>query len=133
MTRSTHARCSTQCHAREVMDGTRTHEESKSWPDDADGDVFRRLESCGFNFAKEYPVDYNVDFDSWPPHPDAVKLLQERYGPIDLFAPEDDSKGIVLFRVTGLVSYERVASVQRIVTAAMRPYGGVCESWGVLH
>lgn len=104
-----------------------------SWPDDADGDVFRRLEASGFDFSRDYTIDYIVDFDSWPPSPAVLKLLRERYGEIELCAPEDDSRGSILFRVVGRVSYEGVTSVQRLVTAAMRPHGGVCESWGLLH
>jgi len=37
------------------------------WPDDADGGVFRNLAANAFDFSKQYSVDYNVDFDSWPP------------------------------------------------------------------
>jgi hypothetical protein len=104
-----------------------------SWPADVDGDVFRRLEEGGFDFSKPHSVDYNVDFDQWPPPDAALKLLEELYGPIELFDPDDDGAGYVLFKVVGPVTYEMVTSVQRNVTSAMRPYGGVCESWGVLH
>src|SRR3954466_14798317 len=85
--------------------------ESVDWPNDADGDVFRRMEASGFDFSKPYSVDYNVDFDAWPPHPEALKLLEVRYGSVELYEPEEDMKGYVLFKVTGLVTYESVTSV----------------------
>jgi hypothetical protein len=104
-----------------------------SWPDDADGDVFRRLEADGFDFSKSYAVDYNVDFESWPPAPDALKLLSSQYGSIELFEPHEDGGGYVLFQVIGPVTYEGVTSVQRRTSSAMQLFGGICESWGVIH
>jgi hypothetical protein len=102
-----------------------------SWPSDADGDVFRRLESNGFDFSKSYAVDYNVDFDSWPPHPAAVDLLRSEYGNIEANESDDGEAGYVQFRIIGPVTYEGVTSVQRRVTSTLQAYGGVCESWGV--
>lgn len=37
-----------------------------NWPDDADGDVLRRMEESGFNFEKVVVIDFNIDFDHWP-------------------------------------------------------------------
>jgi len=36
-----------------------------SWPDDADGDVLRRLRADGFDFRRKYSIDFNIDFRSW--------------------------------------------------------------------
>jgi len=30
------------------------------WPDDADGDVFRRMQKSGFDFDKAVDIDFNV-------------------------------------------------------------------------
>ena len=119
--------------ARALTQTLERKEEDMPWPADADGDVFRRLEEDGFDFSKPHSIDYNVDFDQWPPPGAALKLLGEHYGPIEVFEPDEDGPGYVLFKVVGLVTYESVTSIQRSVTLAMRPYGGVCESWGVFH
>lgn len=103
------------------------------WPDDADGDVFRRLLAHGFDFSKAYEVDYNVDFSDWPPSSAALQMLQAKFGNIEVHDPGDDLGGYVQFRIAGLVTYEGVTSVQRRVSTAMQPYGGICESWGVFH
>ena len=103
------------------------------WPDDADGGVFRRLRANGFNFSIPHTVDYNVDFPCWPPPAEAVERLKAAHGQVELFEPEDGDLGHVQFQVHALVSYESVTSVQRQVSAAMSQFGGVCESWGVLH
>jgi hypothetical protein len=104
-----------------------------SWPNDADGDVFRRLEAHGFDFDKPHTVDYNVDFASWPPNPEALEFLRAQYGVVKVYEPDENGDGYVQFRVMGAVSYEGVTGVQRRTTLAMRRYGGVCESWGVLQ
>ncbi len=104
-----------------------------TWPNDADGDVFRRLERDGFDFSKPHTVDYYVDFDAWPPHRSAIEILRATYGNIEVVVSEENGDGYVLFKIVGLVTYEDVLSVQRSVSLAMRPYGGVCESWGVMH
>jgi hypothetical protein len=103
-----------------------------SWPDDADGDVFRRLEADEFDFSKSYTVDYNVDFEAWPPPSAALDLLRSQFGSIEIFEPDEDGDGFVLFQITGPVSYEGVTSIQRRTSSAMQPYGGICESWGVM-
>ena len=104
-----------------------------NWPDDADGDALRRLEEHGLDFSVPHAVDFNVDFDEWPPSYSALAGLQERFGSVESYPPSDGQAGYVLLRVLGLVSYEWVTSVQRDVTALMAPFGGVCESWGLLH
>lgn len=106
---------------------------TRDWPEDADGDVFRRMERAGFDFSQNWTVDYNVDFEVWPPPATALDWLEERYGELALYAPDDDMGGYVQFQVVGPVSYDGVTAVQRTVSAALGPHGGICESWGVLH
>lgn len=104
-----------------------------TWPTDPDGDVFRRLHSQGFDFSKSYSVDYTIDFTHWPPPREAIELLQHQFGEVKLFAPDGSTHGYALLQEHGSVTYERVVQVQRSVSLAMQPFGGVCESWGVLH
>ena len=102
------------------------------WPDDADGGVFRNLAAGGFDFSKPHPVDYNVDFKSWPPQAAAIEWLRTRYGKLGLYPP-NHGDGYVQFQVLNRVAYEGVTAIQRRVSTAMEPFGGVCESWGVMH
>lgn len=105
-----------------------------SWPDDADGDVFRHLESHGFDYTKEYDIDFNVDFDVWPPPKEAVDLLESKYPNIEVVHPEgDEENGYLIFSIRAKVSYELVTSTQAQVTRSVQQYGGWCESWGVMQ
>jgi hypothetical protein len=106
---------------------------TEDWPDDADGGVFRRLSADSFDFSKRYSVDYNVDFESWPPPVVALDLLRTTYGELELYPPSEHGAGYVQFQVLDKVTYERVTAIQRCTSAAMEPFGGVCESWGVMH
>lgn len=105
------------------------------WPNDADGDVFRRLESHGFDFTKEYDVDFNVDFDDWPPPAESVNLLKSKYNNVEIVEPEntESGNGYTTFQIRAKVTYELVTKTQKEVTQAMNKYRGWCESWGVLQ
>ena len=102
-----------------------------NWPDDADGGVFRRLVEHGFDFSKSHTVDYNVDFDAWPPPSEAIATLRSIYGAVELYDPDEFGQGYAQFKAHGPVTYEAVTSVQRRTSSAMASFGGICESWGV--
>ena len=104
-----------------------------SWPNDADGDVFRGLEEHGFDFMQPHAIEFNVDFESWPPPNGAIELLRSMHGAVHLFPPDEYGNGYAQFQTHGLVTYETVTSVQRNPTKAMSKFGGVCESWGVMQ
>ncbi len=104
-----------------------------NFPDDADGDVLKRLDESGFDFSKPTTIDFNVDFDSWPPHPDAIAKLREFAVSIQINEPDGEYSGYILFNIHQVLSYELVTEIQEKFTTLMADYGGVCESWGVLH
>ena len=104
-----------------------------NWPKDADGDVFRRLEASGFNFELAHNIDFNIDFETWPPSPDFINTLQNQYPNVEMFEPDNSGSGYVLFVIKSKLTYELVMFIQHSVTELAAPYGGVCESWGVLQ
>ena len=103
------------------------------WPDDPTGDVLRDLEAGGFDFDAEYTIDFSVDFDAWPPSKAFIKKLKAIYPSAEIHAPEGDNPGDVRFVIEAKLSYERVTSILESVSALAEPYGGWCESWGVVH
>jgi hypothetical protein len=104
-----------------------------NWPNDADGDVLRRLQDQGFDFTRPCAIDFNVDFLEWPPPPEAIDLIRQCYPQTVVYEEEGDSAGYVLFQVHDKLTYELVMRVQAEMSALLAQYGGVCESWGVLH
>jgi Regulator of ribonuclease activity B len=103
-----------------------------NWPHDADGDVFRRLASDDFDFLASHSIDFNVDFDSWPPSPVFVTTLKTQYPKLQVFEPSDGYRGYIQFVVDAKLTYELVMFVQSAVSSLAAPYGGICESWGVM-
>ena len=70
-----------------------------TWPNDADGDVFRRMEKSGFDFSKAHSIDFNVDFEGWPPMTEAVALLKRRYPNAKIHEPSGEYLGYVQFQI----------------------------------
>ena len=104
-----------------------------SWPETADGDVFRRLESSGFDFSSVYEIDFNVDFAVWPPSVEAIEWLEFEYDSVTTCPESNDTDGYVQFKIVAKLTYDLVIVTQDRVSDAMAQYGGVCESWGILH
>jgi hypothetical protein len=103
------------------------------WPDDADGDVLRRLKRSGFDFSATWNIDFNIDLDSWPPPEALIKELSQRFERVGVIEPDQPGNGYIAFVVNSKLTYELVISVQRVASEIAKPFGGVCESWGVLH
>jgi hypothetical protein len=104
-----------------------------NWPNDADGNVFRRLQEQNFDFEKPYAIDFQVDFDRWPPTRQALERLRNRYPSATAHEPDAESRGYVQFQVRDRLTYELVTRIQADITDLMAPFGGKCNSWGVLH
>lgn len=101
------------------------------WPTDVDGNVFRALQNQGFDFSKPTLIDFNVDFQTWPPPQAALTELSRHYPSIEVCEPDDDADGYLQFHVYALVTYELVMNTQSEVTEMMAPFRGECSSWGV--
>ena len=104
-----------------------------NWPSTADGDVFRRLESAGFDFTKPWKIDFEVDFESWPPSPEAVDILTSHFPSIQLIEPDSGSIGYAHLELNDFLTYEFVIAVQAKISLLVADHGGKCEAWGVLH
>ena len=104
-----------------------------TWPKDADGDVFRSLEEDGFDFTKDCVVDFNVDFESWPPSTEAITLLNEKYNNVEIIEPDGEFEGYIEIQIPASLSYEFVIRTQKEITNLMKNYGAKCESWEVMN
>ena len=108
-----------------------------NWPDDADGDVFRRLESGGFNFNTEHIIDFNIDFEHWPLSTEAIKAFKYWYPNCEFVEPDEEDikngemNGYILFTITNKLTYKLVIETQQEATKKAKKYGGWCESWGI--
>ncbi|HRE44148.1 MAG TPA: ribonuclease E inhibitor RraB [Terricaulis sp.] len=99
-----------------------------SWPDDSDGDVLRRMHAAGFDFARPVWIDFNVEFIGSSQLHLALKAIGESM-PEATSAIEGDE---ILVRLQSRLTYPFVVAMQQRLSAVARPYGGVCDTWGVL-
>ena len=104
-----------------------------SWPATADGDVFRRLQSSGFDFTSVHEIDFNVDFKDWPAPQSATQWIEREFGNAIQCPFENGFGGYIQFQIVGALTYDLVMSTQARVSQALVEYDGVCESWGVLQ
>ncbi len=90
-----------------------------SWPNDADGDVLRRLESDGFDFTKEHSIDFNIDFNVWPLSDDTIRAIENKFPGCEFIDPDEedikngDVTGYVQFRIKEKQSFYLSWSVVR--------------------
>lgn len=107
------------------------------WPQDADGDVLRKLKKNNFDFESKHEVDFSIDFDHWPLTEAEEKYLLHSYPNAEIIEPDeddligDDRYGYVLIKFNNKISYKFVVEAQKLITQKISPIGGVCESWGL--
>lgn len=106
--------------------------ENQNIPDDPDGEVIRGLIEDRFDFSKSHVIDFNVDFEEWPPAPEAIAALRREYSDVEVIEEDNDDK-YVLFQVEAKLTYDLVKKVQSRATELVSKYGGHCDSWGVLN
>ena len=110
-----------------------------SWPNDVDGDVFRRMEENGFDFTIEYAIDFNIDFDSWPLDKSTKESILAMFPSCEFVEPDEEdiaegnTIGYAQFQIVAKPTHELVVSIQEQVTKKLKRLGGWCESWGVMQ
>jgi hypothetical protein len=102
-----------------------------TWPNDDDGDLLRKLENDGLDFSVAHQVDFQIDFERWPPASQAIQFLEKLYGQCTVVEPDEDSDGYVEVAKNMLVTYEGIIAVKEQITALLKPFGGVCDWWDV--
>ncbi len=103
------------------------------WPENVDGEVLRRMQKSGFDFSKPCLIDFDIDFEKWPPAREAITAIEREYPSAIVYEPTAEFSGYIEFQIYGCLTYELVTTTQTYVTALMKPYDGVCDCWGVLH
>ncbi|OKO74255.1 hypothetical protein AC628_22940 [Bradyrhizobium sp. NAS96.2] len=102
---------------------------SSDWPRNSDGDVLRSMAKRGFDFSLPHEIDFNIDFQAWPPPAEAIQLLRSKCQDVKIY----DEGQYVQLRINAHVTYEFVIRTQADFSEQMKAFGGVCESWGVFY
>jgi hypothetical protein len=102
------------------------------WPADADGDVFRSLAAQGFDFSKAWEIDFQIDFSDLITD-EPIAVLQRAYPGAHIKKILDEAPPYVLLQLRSELTYDFVIRMQSRLSELIKPFGGWCESWGVLH
>ncbi|MCW8931332.1 MAG: ribonuclease E inhibitor RraB [Gammaproteobacteria bacterium] len=108
------------------------------WPNDIDGDVFKRLESHNFDFSKQHEIEFIIDFDTWPLPTKTISEIEELFPECEFIEPDEedirngDTTGYVQFYITEMLTYKFIINKQKEITKKVKPFGGWCDSWGVM-
>ena len=109
------------------------------WSNSADGAILRNLRNQNFDFSKVWEIDFNIDFNSWPLSTETQEAIKTIYPNSEFIDPDDEDIedgnliGYVQLKTQSKLTYDFVIEMQRDITEKMKPFGGWCESWGVMH
>lgn len=121
-----------QAMAAQLRQGFSTR--TQDWPDNVDGDVFRKLSRQGFDFSKDRTIEFHVSIPSWPPKKELLQILKQQFHSVTEFAPDPENiqDGFVSFTLREPLVYERIQQIQRQVTDSLGGFGGYCDGWSVI-
>jgi len=109
-----------------------------TYPEDANGDVFRRLEAHGFDFATEHVVDFHAVFATEAMADQVAQMYLADHKHNGKFAnietkpfPEGGMELTVSKRM--IVSYEEVTAFESTLADRVALVDGYLDGWGVLQ
>lgn len=115
------------------------HAENKmQFPNDVNGDVFRRMQSSGFDFSKPHDVEYFAVFRT---EEEAVSVAKQyvadhkagdKLKNIETKPAESGGMELQLVK-TMLVTYENVTTFESNLADRVSKHDGYLDGWGVLQ
>lgn len=109
------------------------------FPDDVDGDVFRRMQASGFDFSVPHPVEFFAVFaDAEAANRVAEQYIEEHQRGGDQLAHvrttgRENGETELFIAKTMTVTYEAVTAFEARLTERAAQNGGRPDGWGVLQ
>ena len=108
------------------------------YPDDVNGDVFRRLEEDDFDFSLEYPVDFFAVYETELEADIVAKQyasdwkVGEKFKNIETRPGENGGMELELVPIMQ-VTYENISKFEAKLAERTAKVNGYLDGWGVLH
>ncbi|WP_133471865.1 ribonuclease E inhibitor RraB [Paraglaciecola marina] len=108
------------------------------YPDDANGDVFRRLEEDNFDFSLEYPVDFFAVYETEREADIVAKQFAsdwkagQKFKNIEIRPGENGGMELELVPIMQ-VTYENISNFEVKLAERTAKVNGYLDGWGVLH
>ncbi len=100
-------------------------------PNDADGDVMRRVLAHGADATRPMAIDFQIDC---PDHDSAeliaAEIPQEEFRVKIYKHDADDDMVTCVCTKSMLLEHSELLRIQAILTEIARPHGGHCDAWG---
>lgn len=108
-----------------------------TYPDDANGDVFRRLESHGFDFSSEHVLDFHAVFATEAMADQIAQMYLTDHKACGNFTnietkPFTQGGMELILSKRMLVSYEAVTAFESTLAERVALVDGYLDGWGVL-
>ena len=116
----------------------RPNQHAMSYTDDANGDVFRRMEGSGFDFTKEHVVDFHAVFATEEEADQIARLYLADHKAGDKLAnvetkPHDAGGMELLLSKRMIVTYQAVTDFEMLLSRRVATVEGYLDGWGVLQ
>ncbi|WP_220446259.1 ribonuclease E inhibitor RraB [Microbulbifer harenosus] len=107
------------------------------YPDDVNGDVFRRLEEHNFDFSKEYPVDFYAVYATEEEADSIAKLYVQDWkngGNFKNIETRPCEKGGMELELVPIMklTYENIVGFENTLAERTSKVNGYLDGWGVL-
>jgi hypothetical protein len=108
------------------------------YPDDVNGDVFRRMENHGFDFTSEHVVDFHAVFATEAMADQIARMYVADHKAGDRFTnietkPFDQGGMELTLSKRMLVTYEAVSAFESTLADRVSQVDGYLDGWGVLQ
>ena len=108
------------------------------YPNDDNGDVFRRLEEDNFDFSLEYPVDFYAVYATEEDADAVAKQFASEWNAGQTFKNIEtrpaEKGGMELELVPIMkVTYENIVSFEKKLAERTSKVNGYLDGWGVFH
>jgi len=108
------------------------------FPNDANGDVFRRLQSSDFDFTAEYVVDFYSVLATEEGADSVAKMFLADHKAGRKLAnietkPHDEGGMCLELSRKMVVSYEAIVEFESLLSQRVDQFGGYLDGWGVMH
>lgn len=108
------------------------------YPDDINGDVFRRMENDGFDFSVEHIVDFYSVFATEAGADQIARKYLADHKAGDVFTniearPREEGGMELILSKRMLVTYETVGEFEKKLGELVSKVDGYLDGWGVLQ
>lgn len=108
------------------------------YPDNVNGDVFRRMEESGFDFSVEHVVDFFAVFATETEADQVARMYLADHQAGDRFKnietrPHDEGGVELTLSKQMLVTYEKITAFEQKMAERVSTVEGYLDGWGVLQ